>query len=89
MDEVDTLEIPYDLTHVPIEIPYDPILILATAYPVTPLVITVPSPFTFDSTKEVPWNYDSEVYIYGQEVKEEHMESKEASVNITRAGGIT
>lgn len=52
-------------------------------------MITVPSPFAFDSTKSAPWNYDSKVYIYGQEVKEEKMESKEASVYITRVGGIT
>lgn len=35
------------------------------------------------------WNYESEVYIYGQEMKEEPIKSEEASVNITRVGGIT
>lgn len=89
VDEIATLEIPYDLTHVPIKIPYDPIPILVTSYPIMPLVITVPSPFSFNSTKAVPRNYDSKCYIYDQEVKEEQIESKEASVNITGAEGIT
>ncbi|KAI5407562.1 hypothetical protein KIW84_053713 [Lathyrus oleraceus] len=88
-NEVATLEILYDPKRVPIEIPYDPISVPTTTYPITPLVITIPSPFAFDSTKEVPWNYDSKVYLYGQEVKEKQIKSKEASVNITEAGGIT
>ncbi|XP_050889760.1 uncharacterized protein LOC127095058 [Lathyrus oleraceus] len=88
-NEVDMLEIPYDPVRVPIEIPYDPIPVPATAYPITPLVITVPAPFAFDNTKAVPWNYDSKVFLYGQEMKEEPTRPEEASVNITRAGGIT
>lgn len=52
-------------------------------------MITVPAPFAFDNTKAVPWNYDSKVFLYGQEVKEEPTKSEEASVNIIGAGGIT
>jgi hypothetical protein len=43
-------------------------MIPATAYPVTPFVITVASPFSFESTKGVPWNYESTIYIFGQKV---------------------
>lgn len=47
-DDVSTLEIPY----YPVQIP------VANA-PMTPLVITVPTPFPYKSTKVVPWNYSS------------------------------
>lgn len=88
-NEVDVLEIPYDPIRVPVEIPYDPIPVPATAYPITPLMITVPAPFSFDNTKVVPWNYDSKVFLYGQEVKEEPTKPEEAGMNITGVGGIT
>ncbi|XP_050914650.1 uncharacterized protein LOC127129531 [Lathyrus oleraceus] len=88
-NEVSTLEIPYDLVRVPVEIPYDPIPVPATAYPITSLVITVPAPFAFGNTKAMPWNYESKVYLYEQEMKEEPVKPEEASVNITGAGGIT
>ncbi|XP_050916295.1 uncharacterized protein LOC127131413 [Lathyrus oleraceus] len=49
----------------------------------------VSAPFALDDTKVVPCNYDSKVYLYGQEVKEEPIKPEEASGNITGAGGIT
>lgn len=85
-NEVATLEIPYDPVQVPVDIPYDPILVPATACPTTPLVTTVPAPFAFDNTKAVPWNYDLNVYLYGQQMKEGLIKPEEASVNITGAG---
>lgn len=88
MDEVATLKIPYDLTHMPLEIPYDPILIPATSYPITLLIIIMPSTFSFESTKVVPCNYESTFYIYGHKVEKELMESKETSVNFVGASGI-
>lgn len=88
-NEVATLKIPYDPVQVPVEIPYDSIPVPATAYLITPLVITVPAPFAFDNTKAVSWNYESNVYLYGQEMKAEPIKPEKASVNITGAGGIT
>lgn len=82
-EEVSTLEIPYDQNQIPLKIPYDMTPIPTSPYPVIPLVIIVPYLFTFESTKEVPWNYDSAVYVYGQKVEDESLESKEASVNTT------
>lgn len=88
-NEVDMLEIPYDPIQVPVEIPYVPILVPSIVYPITPLVITVPAPFAFDNIRAVPWNYDSKVFLYGKEVKEDPTKPEEASVNITGVGGIT
>lgn len=58
-----TLEIPYS----PLQIPVSsssvaPMIILS---PVAPLVVIVPSLFYFESTKAVPWNYGSTIYIHG------------------------
>lgn len=76
MDEMATLKIPYDSTLVLFKIPYDVILIPTKEYPITPLVITMPSPFPFERTKVILWNYDSTVYIYGLEVEEEQLKSR-------------
>lgn len=88
-EEVVTLEIPYDQAQIPLEIPYDMTPIPTSPYLVIPLVIIVPSSFLFDSTKVVPWNYDSVVYIHGKKVEDESLESKEEIVNITGTCGIT
>ncbi|KAI5436872.1 hypothetical protein KIW84_023118 [Lathyrus oleraceus] len=58
-DEVSTLEIPYYLVRIPVE-----------NAPVTPLVITVPTHFPYESTKVVPWNYNSTAYLHGQRLEE-------------------
>ncbi|XP_050890909.1 uncharacterized protein LOC127096370 [Lathyrus oleraceus] len=88
-NEVATLEIPYDPIQVHVEIPYDLIPVLATTYPIMPLVIAVSALFTFDNTKAVPWNYDLKVYLYAQKVKEESIKPEEASVNVTGVRSIT
>lgn len=57
-------------------------------YPTAPLVIIVPSLFHFERTKDVPWNYNSVVYIHGHK-KEEPNVPNESAVNIAGTGGMT
>lgn len=52
-------------------------------------MITIPTPFPYGDTKEVPWIYDSTVYIHGQRVQEEPLTVNEPTMNITRIGGVT
>lgn len=47
-----------------------------------PLIIIVPSPFRFESTKIFRWNYDSVVYIHGQKLEDKPLVIKEIVVNI-------
>lgn len=56
---------------------------------ITPLTISVPTPFPYENTKEVPWNYDSAVYVHGRKMEVEPLGSKESSVNIVGTGGVT
>lgn len=53
MNEVATLETPYDL-----------ILIPVITYLITPLAIIVPFSFPFESTIAIPWNHEFTIYIY-------------------------
>lgn len=57
--------------------------------PITPLLIIMPTPFSFENTKAVSWIYDSTVYIDGHKVQEELVASNEPMVNITGIGGVT
>lgn len=88
IEYVATLEIPYDLVQ-PLEIPYDLTLMTISVNSVVPLTIVVPSPFPYEDTKEVPWIYDSIVYIHGQKVQDEPLATKEPTFNITETGGVT
>lgn len=56
--------------------------------PLEPLVINVPSLFHFESTKAIPWNYNSSVYIYRHKQEEINVAS-ESAVNITGTRGMT
>ncbi|XP_050895276.1 uncharacterized protein LOC127101883 [Lathyrus oleraceus] len=80
-----------------LEIPYTPIQILVSPNPrvpmviphlAAPLVIIVPSPFHFESTKVVPWKYNSAVYIHGEKQEEPNI-SSESTINIASIGGMT
>ena len=83
-----TLNIPYD--EVPsLQILYNLSQLTLSANPVTPMIITVPTPFPYNDTKEVPWVYDTSVYIYGHKIQEEPLESKDPIINIVRTGGVT
>lgn len=57
-------------------------------YLAAPLVIIVPSSFHFESTKVVPWNYNSAVYIQGKKQEDPNVAS-EPAVNIASTRGMT
>lgn len=88
LENVATLEIAYESVKFPLEIHYDPIHASTITNPIVPLVIYIPTPLPFQSTKAIPWNYDSSVCINGQMVEDEPAKPSDAS-NITRDGGIT
>lgn len=55
----------------------------------TPLVIIVPTLFSFESTKVVPWDYGSTVYVHRQKQEEKPLEIKEPIINIVGTRGMT
>ncbi|XP_050889673.1 uncharacterized protein LOC127094961 [Lathyrus oleraceus] len=69
-NEVSTLEIPYYPVQTPVE-----------NAPTTPLVITVPTPFPYESTKAVPWNYNSTTYLHGRRLKERTAKAQKTLVS--------
>ncbi|KAI5399464.1 hypothetical protein KIW84_064711 [Lathyrus oleraceus] len=62
-EHVATLEIPRSPLQIPVS--SSPIAPLIIPSLVAPLVTIVPSLFYFESTKVVPWNYGSTIYIHG------------------------
>ena len=58
IEEVATLKIPYDQVQ-PLEINYDLTPMTISVDPITHLTIIIPTPFPYENTKEVPWIYDS------------------------------
>ncbi|XP_050883483.1 uncharacterized protein LOC127086729 [Lathyrus oleraceus] len=87
-EDVSTLEIPYDKIS-PLQIPYNFSQLTLSTNHVTPIIITVPTPFMYVNTKAVPWVYDTSVYIHGQKIQEEPLKSNDPMINITGTGGIT
>ncbi|XP_050919836.1 uncharacterized protein LOC127137415 [Lathyrus oleraceus] len=87
-EDVSTLEIPYDEVP-PLQIPYDFSQLTLSTNHVTPIIITVPTPFSYVDTKAVPWVYDTSVYIHGQKIQEEPLKYSDPMINITGTGGIT
>lgn len=73
-----------------LEIHYYQTQILVLKNLVTPLTIIVPPPFPFESTKFIPWNYDSVVYIRGKKQEDKPLKIKEPVViNIAGIGAMT
>ncbi|XP_050919407.1 uncharacterized protein LOC127136940 [Lathyrus oleraceus] len=87
-EDMSTLEIPYDEVP-PLQIPYDISQLTLSTNPVTPIIITYPTPFPYVDTKAVPWMYDTSVYIHGQKIQEEPLKSSDPMINITGTCGIT
>ncbi|XP_050915939.1 uncharacterized protein LOC127131039 [Lathyrus oleraceus] len=87
-EDVSTLEIPYDEVP-PLQIPYNFSQLTVTTNPATPIIITVPTPFSYVDTKAGPWVYDTSVYIHGQKIQEESLRSSDPMINIIDTGGIT
>ncbi|MCI32158.1 gag-protease polyprotein, partial [Trifolium medium] len=80
--DVSVLE-PQDLA--PIEIPYPRRGLQIPAKQMDPIVFHVPAPFPFESTKRIPWNYQSTAYVGDQPLT-----SVEPNVtNIAGIGGMT
>ncbi|XP_050919190.1 uncharacterized protein LOC127136700 [Lathyrus oleraceus] len=87
-EDVSTLEIPYDEVP-PLQIPYEFSQLTLSTNPITPIIITVPTPFPYVDTKAVPWMYDTSIYIHGQKIQEEPIKSSEPMINITGTSGVT
>lgn len=88
IEEFTKLEIPYAQVQ-PLEIPYELTLMTISIDLVIPLTIIVPTPLSYENTKEVPWIYDSTFYIHGQKIEDEPLASKEPTINISRTWGVT
>ena len=86
--DVSILEIPCDEVP-PLKIPYSLSQLTLSINPIVPMVITVPTLFPYNDTKEVPWVYDSSVYIHGPKIQEEPMKSNDLIINIARTYGVT
>lgn len=69
VEDVSTLEITYYLVQIPV-----------LNDPITPLVITVQTPFPCESTKVVPWNYSSTTYLYGQRLEDKPSEAQRSLI---------
>ena len=72
-----------------ITIPYDLILVSVPAKK-SPLIITVPGPLPFESTKAIPWSYGAEVYYQGekQEIDNTSVDNTAGERRFTRSGRI-
>lgn len=69
----------------PIVVPYQRSANPAPVKKIEPMVIYAPDPFSFNSTKAIPWNYEPVVYVGNKPVI-----FKEPNVtNIARASGVT
>ncbi|XP_050893409.1 uncharacterized protein LOC127100312 [Lathyrus oleraceus] len=57
---------------------------------IEPMVIYVPAPFSFDSTKAVPWNYEPVVYVGNKPVilKEPDVTNIAGASGVTRSGRV-
>ena len=86
--DVSILEIPCDEVP-PLKIPYSLSQLTLSINPIVPMVITVPTLFPYNDTKEVPWVYDSSVYIHGPKIQEEPMKSNDPIISIVGTGGVT
>ena len=88
IEDVATFTIPYDQVQ-PLEIPYDLSPMTISVDPIIPLTITIPTPFPYGDTKAVSWISDSIIYIHGQKVQDEPLAIKEPIININEIGGVT
>ena len=74
---------------VTITIPYDPIFVPIPEKR-SPLIITVPGPLPFESTKAIPWSYGAEVFYKGekQELVDTGVDNVSGERRFTRSGRI-
>ncbi|XP_050919158.1 uncharacterized protein LOC127136663 [Lathyrus oleraceus] len=74
----------------PFVVPYQRNVDLEPVKKIEPMVIHVPAPFSFDSTKVVPWNYEPVVYVGNEPVilKEPDMTNIAGASGVTRSGRV-
>ncbi|XP_050910073.1 uncharacterized protein LOC127123946 [Lathyrus oleraceus] len=74
----------------PFVVPYQRNVDLEPVKKIKPMVIHVPAPFSFDSTKVVPWNYEPVVYVGNKLVilKEPDMTNIAGASGVTRSGRV-
>ncbi|XP_050875214.1 uncharacterized protein LOC127078834 [Lathyrus oleraceus] len=74
----------------PFVVPYHRNVDLDPVKKIEPMVIYVPAPFSFDSTKAVPWNYESVVYVGNKPVilKEPDVTNIVGASGVTRSGRV-
>ncbi|XP_050895562.1 uncharacterized protein LOC127102203 [Lathyrus oleraceus] len=74
----------------PFVVPYQRNVDLEPVKKIEPMVIYVPAPFSFDSTKEVPWNYEPVVYVGNKPVilKEPDVTNIVGASGVTRSGRV-
>lgn len=72
-----------------VTIPYDPIFVPVPEKK-SPLIITVPGPLPFESTKAIPWSYGAEVFYKGekQEIVNTDISNTTGERRFTRSGRI-
>ncbi|XP_050919526.1 uncharacterized protein LOC127137076 [Lathyrus oleraceus] len=71
-------------------VPYQRNVDLEAVQKIEPMVIYVPAPFLFDSTKVVPWNYEPVVYVGNKPVilKEPDVTNIAGASGVTRSGRV-
>ncbi|XP_050897628.1 uncharacterized protein LOC127104486 [Lathyrus oleraceus] len=74
----------------PFVFPYQRNVDLEPVKKIEPMVIHVPAPFSFDSTKVVPWNYEPVVYVGNKPVilKEPDVTNIVGASGVTRSGRV-
>ncbi|XP_050909131.1 uncharacterized protein LOC127122899 [Lathyrus oleraceus] len=74
----------------PFVVPYQRNIDLEPVKKIKPMVIYVPTPFLFDSTKAVPWNYEPVVYVGNKPVilKEPDVTNIAGASGVTRSGRV-
>ncbi|KAI5407088.1 hypothetical protein KIW84_053370 [Lathyrus oleraceus] len=74
----------------PFVVPYQRNVDLEPVKKIEPMVIYVPAPFSFDSTKAVPWNYEPVVYVGNKPVilKEPGVTNIAGASGVTRSGRV-
>ncbi|KAI5402917.1 hypothetical protein KIW84_050493 [Lathyrus oleraceus] len=74
----------------PFVVPYQRNVDLEPVKKIEPMVIHVPAPFLFDSTKVVPWNYELVVYVGNKPIilKEPDVTNIAGASGVTRSGWV-
>jgi hypothetical protein len=94
MDDVSVIEPHFESNKgvpKPVEIIYQKTDIQPFMNQKQPVVICVPSPFPYKSSKAVPWNYDITAFVHESELREEyeHVKPVDGVSHISEGSGMT